>query len=241
MIDGSSLRPTLGALALVACLSACTDRERFESELGQKVAEHLCSIQADCNCDADRLIANCEAEVEQEVGLNEREAIGRGLVFDPECLEVFLANIDALGSCARITEWRSELCAVYYGVADVGDPCGYYEFYPPMTDCRPGLDCRQGACRNLENPTILEIGEICSDTKGGVPSGFLGECAEGLACDSRDTRTCIPYSPTPLLPWSRLVVSAQNSICAREGPTVALQRVLMMSARRHPESALPLL
>jgi len=197
MIDGSSLRPALGALALIAiaCLNACSDRERFESELGREVAEHLCSIQADCDCDADRLIPECDAEVEREVGRNESEAIRRGLVFDPECLEAFLENIDALGSCERVTEWQSESCAVYHGAADVGDPCSYYEFYPPMTDCRPGLYCREGVCLNLQNPTALEKGDICYDPQGITPSGYLGQCIDGLACDSRDTRTCIPYSP----------------------------------------------
>jgi len=199
MIDGSSLRPALGALALIAiaCLNACSDRERFESELGRKVAEHLCSIQADCDCDADRLIADCEAEVEREVGLNEREAISRGLVFDPDCLQLFLESIDELSSCGTSLEGDATNCFVYFGSADVGDSCQIYELYPMMTDCRPGLDCRLGACRDLENPTILGVGEICSDTKGIVPSGFLGECAEGLACDSLDTLRCISYTPIP--------------------------------------------
>ncbi|MCA9650632.1 MAG: hypothetical protein KC501_12025, partial [Myxococcales bacterium] len=50
------------------------------------------------------------------------------------------------------------------------------------------------------DPIILQEGEACSDTQGVVPTGCLGECAEGLTCDSRQTQTCIPYEPPPLVP-----------------------------------------
>jgi len=101
---------------------------------------------------------------------------------------------------ARGIAWASSSCSVYAGSAEVDEPCTYYELYPPMTDCRPGLTCREGACRDLVDPRPLHQGEICSETQSVVPTGFLGQCTSGLRCDSSDTRACVPDASVPPVP-----------------------------------------
>ena len=119
-----------GLVAVIVCLAACSDRHQFDSEVGQRVAEHLCSIQHNCDCEQDRLIENCESTVEQEIARHERRAVERGLEFDTECFEAFLSRIDETASCVRLDDWFSPLgCSVYSGTADVGDPCEHYEIY----------------------------------------------------------------------------------------------------------------
>ncbi|MEX1366491.1 MAG: hypothetical protein AB1Z98_25430 [Nannocystaceae bacterium] len=188
-------RPWMAVVAVG--LGACHERPSLHSEVGERVAEALCTIQDTCGCETERLIPSCEREVEREIGRNERRAIDAGLVLDEHCLELFMENIAALGSCAPTIEWSSAQCSVYHGDERAGESCTYYELYPLMTNCRQGLACRDGVCRDLGAPATLQEGEVCSETPGGVPSGLLGECAEGLVCDSQDTRTCVPQQVVP--------------------------------------------
>ena len=69
-----------------------------------------------------------------------------------------------------------------------------------MTNCRQGLECLSGACRDIDNLPTLQEGELCSDSQGNVPTGFLGTCNVGLVCDSNDTQTCIEAEPITLVP-----------------------------------------
>ena len=185
--------------AILACIGSCSARQQSGSEVGRQVAEHLCPVQRGCDCDERLLIEDCEATVEREIARHEHEAIESGLVFDAECLDAFLAHIDEIASCISIDQWSSppspQECSVYSGTVEIGGPCTNYEFYPPMTDCQQGLVCQGGKCRNVNEPEILQEGEPCQE--GWVS---LGECAEGLACDTLDTDTCILYEPLPMFP-----------------------------------------
>ncbi len=203
-MNGDDRCLAVGISAVVAFLAACTDRVDVSSGVGRQVAERLCPIQSNCSCDEyfddHQEISRCEAEVEQEIGQHERQALDRGLVLSSDCLAVFLDEIDGSSACGSGPPWQTESCPVYSGTAEVGEPCQIYEFFPVMTDCRPGLACREGLCRNVESPPILDEGEICSETQSILPSGFLGMCREGLICDSNDTRRCITYVEPPRIP-----------------------------------------
>lgn len=197
MLGSHPARPWLVSLA---CLGACTRTPPKHSEVAEQVTEHLCSIQEDCGCDPQLLIPSCERELTREITHNEQRALDAGLTLDEACLRTFLANIDALSTCEPTPSGSTTECSVYYGTAQVGEPCVFYELLPPMTDCQQGLECRVGACRDLDDLPTLQEGEICSDSQSGVPTGFLGECAAGLVCDSRDTRTCVPADPPMPVP-----------------------------------------
>ncbi len=191
--------------AVAASLSgACTDRTGVSSEVGRQVAERLCPVQSNCSCgehfDDYQPFPRCEDELEHEIGQHEREALDHGLEFSAECLAMFLDDIDRFSACGSEIAWRPEACPVYSGAADVGEACELFEFFPVMTNCRPGLVCRQGFCHNIDSPPLLDEGEICSEMQGNVPSGFLGMCREGLFCDSRDTLRCMPYIDSPKEP-----------------------------------------
>jgi len=191
------LAPAL--ITLAVSLPACTERPTLDSDVGRQIADHLCPIQDGCDCDPDHLIPSCDTEVEREFARRERVALEHGLELDPTCLASFLDGIDSIAACERLNGALPD-CAVYVGDADVGDACTYYGFLPMMTDCRAGLDCNQGLCRDLVNPTILHEGERCAESLDDPPSGALGKCAEGLQCDFRDTLTCVPRAPIPIIP-----------------------------------------
>lgn len=200
MRSSNVLWPACPALVSALWLCACVRPPAHQSEIAEQVAERLCSTQNDCGCDPEVIIPSCAHEVEGEITRNERRALEAGLILDELCLETYLANLETLDTCEATLSWSVDDCSVYYGTAGVGDSCLFYELFPPMTNCRQGLECRLGECRDLDNLPILQEGEICSDDQGNVPSGFLGECAAGLVCDSRDTRTCIPAAPTQPIP-----------------------------------------
>lgn len=184
---------------LSASVSACAERIQLDSEVGGMLAEHLCPIQAECDCAEDLLIVDCEDEVEREVARSEQAVIDRGLKVDSECLEAFLHRIDALASCGPLREHLSEplACFVYAGAAEVGDACRVYEVFPPMSDCRQGLRCRDGTCFDPYDIPILQEGETCwvPSSTPNMQTGFLGECAEGLECDWRGI--CNAVDPAP--------------------------------------------
>jgi len=189
------MSPTIARSALFLLSSftilACTRAPTTHSELAQQFAERLCPIQDSCDCDPAVLIPSCEQEVIGELTTNERRALDAGLMLDEACLEAFLSGFESLDSCEPNRQRSTADCPVYYGTADVGDPCIVYEVYPWMTDCRQGLECRLGACRDLVNPLPLELGDLCSASQSVVSTGFLGECISGLRCDSYGTQTCV--------------------------------------------------
>jgi len=170
---------------------ACTDRTRPHDDHGRRLAQHLCPIQATCDCGEELLIPGCEARVEREYAASERTAIEAGLELDEACFEQALEDLDRLAACDRPSN-SGTLCPVYTAHAEVGEACENHDFVPWMTECRAGLSCLQGTCRDLENPQLLYEGEVCS--------ADLGVCAEGLICDSDDTRTCIPSPYWPPVP-----------------------------------------
>jgi len=196
------MSPTIARSALLLLSSftilACTRAPTTHSELARQFAERLCPVQDSCDCDPAVLIPDCEQEVIGELTTNERRALDAGLMLDEACLEAFLFDLETLDSCEPNKLWSSADCSVYYGTAEIGDPCRFYEFYPSMNDCRQGLVCRLGACRDLENPLPLELGELCSASQSVVPTGFLGECISGLRCDSYGTQTCVVDDPPPV-------------------------------------------
>ncbi|MCX4240861.1 hypothetical protein [Paraliomyxa miuraensis] len=192
------IAPSLAVLlGLVAGLS-CSDRARLQSDVGRQIALHLCSIQTECGCTEEQLIPDCEAWIEREVAENERKAIAHGFELDEDCLQQLLDGIDEFATCGVPAGWGT-MCPVYGRGAVAGESCETFDYLPLMTDCLPGLRCVEGVCRDPYHP-ILGAGEICSDTQSSVPTGWLGRCDEGLQCDSRNTRTCIPYMPPTPIP-----------------------------------------
>jgi hypothetical protein len=184
--------------SLAALASACTDRTQPSSEVGRRLAEHLCPIQATCGCDEELLIPSCEARVEREFIASEREALAAGLDFDESCVDFTLAAIDSLATCGRPSLGPS--CPVYTAHAEVGEACEIIDHVPVISHCRAGLTCIQGKCKDLDNPHLLYEGEVCSETQANLPTGDLGRCVEGLTCDSNDTRTCVPSLYWPPVP-----------------------------------------
>ncbi|MCX4240860.1 hypothetical protein [Paraliomyxa miuraensis] len=195
------IAPSLAVLLGLVASLACSDRTQLHSDVGQQIALQLCSIQTECGCAEEHLIPDCEAWVEHEIAETERKAIAHGLELDEDCLHLLLDGIDALATCGVHSPWGWELrCPVYGRNAAAGETCEMFDYLPLMTDCLPGLRCVEGVCRDPDHP-ILGEGEICSDTQSSIPTGWLGRCAEGLMCDSRNTRTCVPQSPpSPRIP-----------------------------------------
>ena len=183
--------------ASILGLASCTDRTETHSDAGRDFARHLCTIQNGCNCDDETLIPSCENRVEREFAESERKAVRGGLNFDPECMEEFLQDIDGLQDCGLEYFDDEPPCPVYHADADVDDPCEVYDAMPRMNDCRVGLVCIQGTCRDPENPAILPQGAMCTTVAGPVPTPYLGTCDAGLQCDTLDTLTCIPATSDP--------------------------------------------
>lgn len=189
-------------LVLLACTAACSDRTEPHSELGRQLALHLCPIQADCGCDEELIIPDCEARVEREMLETEREALAAGLVLDEACFQDnTLPFIDGLITCDRPPISPGSLCPVYTAHADVGEPCEMIDYLPSMTQCRAGLNCIHGTCRDLANPHLLYEGEACADVGLHPSTGAPPECAgEALVCDRDGTGTCVPSPYWPQVP-----------------------------------------
>jgi len=195
-------RTTIFAM-FVLDLAACSVRTQHHSEAGREFAQRLCAIQNNCNCvedfqiTEDIIIPDCETRVEREFAESEQRALDAGLVYDPECMEVFLEKIDALGDCG-LNGLHYGPCVVYGGNREEGEPCEVFDVYPLMSSCRAGLGCADGICKDSALP-ILPLGAICSTEQADLPTGSLGRCDEGLLCDSLYTRRCEPtmYDPAP--------------------------------------------
>ena len=184
--------PSFRSLLLLACASACTERTPPHSELGHEFAAHFCPVHDQCGCEEEipTPIPSCEARVEQEFLASERRALAAGLELDPACFADVLDDIERYEACGH--PGSGPYCPVYTAHAEEAQSCEIYDFFPWMTDCRAGLRCIQGFCRNIDDPVILHEGEICSDTQADRPTGWLGTCDDDLNCDSEDTRTCVP-------------------------------------------------
>ncbi len=210
------------ALAFLAVLApSCTDRARPDSEMGSRLAEHVCSIQANCGCDEELIIPDCDMRVVREFLAMERRALDAGLELDETCFEKNLEFIDSLAGCGRPPPDPGSSCPAYTAHAEVGEACKIYDFVPWVTECRAGLYCIQDTCHDLVNPHLLYEGEICSETQGAHPSGDLGECAEGLDCDSTATRTCVPSHDWPPVPTGAVCTAlncVDESYCRTEDP-----------------------
>lgn len=183
---------------LVLCCAACSARPESRSEAGRAFAARLCAVQNECGCPDHVIIPDCEDQIEHEFAESERKALSAGLVYDPACMELFLERIDMLGACeAREGDSYGLSCPVYGNGNDEGEACEAFDLIPEMYGCRVGLECIQGVCRDLENPTILPLGAVCAIEQSVLPTRWLGTCDDGLQCDSLDTRTCIPSSSNP--------------------------------------------
>jgi hypothetical protein len=216
-----SLRSLLLPL-LLACASACTDRTHPHSELGHDFAAHFCPVHDQCGCEEEipTPIPSCETRVEQEFLASERRALAAGLELDPACFADVLDDIETFTACGRPS--GGPYCPVYTAHADEGASCEIYDFWPWMTDCRAGLRCVQGFCRNIDDPIILHEGEICSDTQADRATGWLGRCADGFVCDSEDTRTCVPNPYWPPVPTGGVCttpfICMDESYCHTDDP-----------------------
>jgi hypothetical protein len=213
-----SFRPLL--VLFLACAPACADRTEPRSALGRQLALHLCPVHDQCGCEQDLLIPDCEARVERELLATERRALGAGLELDESCIADILDDIDTLAACDRPSVGPP--CPVYTAHAEVGEACEVFDFLPWMSQCRAGLKCVQGTCRELDYPYILREGELCSDTQADDATGDLGQCAEGLVCDSSGMRTCVPSPYWPPVPTGGQCTSPisciDDSYCRAEDP-----------------------
>ena len=231
------MRPPIAfVLACLAVLApSCTDRTRPQSDLGRRLAERLCPIQSTCECE-EELIPDCEARVMREFLATEQRALDAGLELDEACFEEHLELIDTSAACTPPIPDPGSYCPVYTAHAEVGEPCEIYDFFPWVSECRAGLQCHQGSCRDRVDPHILHENEICSETQASPPTGNLGECAEGYYCDSDDTRTCLPSpywppvptgevcaSPTPCVPES-YCRTAEPDIPSEDNPGICTPR-----------------
>jgi hypothetical protein len=176
-------------------------------------------VQNECNCAEDLLIPDCEERVEREFAENERKAVAAGLVYDSACMEDLLGRIDELGICERSYPDFGPLCAVYGADNDVGEPCEIFDLFPMMYGCRLDLTCIDGACAEI--PPRLPQGAICSEDQSFVPTGDLGQCDQGLQCDSLDTRTCVPVPTIPHAPLGEECTTyfgcVDDNICRPQG------------------------
>lgn len=206
---------------LILGIASCTARTQSLSEAGQELAVRLCAIQDQCGCSSNVLIPDCEESVEREFEENEREALSAGLVYDESCMEDFLERVDALGSCGTTFGAPARECFVYGADAEVGEPCGIFDGFPLMSSCRLGLSCIDGACMDFLNRPRLPEGAICSEDQSLRPTGDLGDCDEGLQCDSIETRTCIPVPVIPRAPLGEACTiwfgCVDDNICRPQG------------------------
>jgi hypothetical protein len=207
--------------ALVLGIASCSVRTQTQSEAGHEFAVRLCAIQNDCGCPSEVLIPDCEARVEREFAENERRARNAGLVYDSSCMQEFLERVDALGTCETMYTEPASHCFVYGADADVGEPCGIFDVFPVMYSCRFGLSCIDGVCTDFVNRPRLPEGAVCSEDQHIVPTGDLGDCDDGLQCDSIDTRTCIPVPVSPKVPLGEECTSyfgcEDRGICRPQG------------------------
>jgi hypothetical protein len=90
-----------------------------------------------------------------------------------------------------------DICFLYHGDMTAGQACSYYAGGGFYSNCAQGLICNGTKCVNPckvddpfdQNPEeTLGNGETCRGSDGLI----LGECAEGLYCDSGYTDTCRP-------------------------------------------------
>jgi hypothetical protein len=227
------------AIAFLAVLApSCTDRVRPSSELGRRFAERLCPIQDTCGCEEELIIPDCEARVAREFLATERRALDAGLELDEACFEENLEHIDALAACTRPAPDPGGLCPVYTAHAEVGGACEIYDFLPWVSECRAGLYCDDGFCRDLINPHLLYEGEICSGTQADRPTTDLGECAEGLYCDSDETRTCLPSPLWPPVPTGGVCTAlncVDESYCHTDDPEGPSEEIPGICTVRTPE------
>lgn len=187
--------------SLVVGIASCGVRTPTpHGEVGREVALRVCALQDQCDCSAGALISDCQERVEREFAEDERKALDAGLVFSRSCLDGWLEWLDALGTCERSYPEHEPLCPIYGNDHDVGEACELFDVSPMMYGCRPDLSCIDGSCTDFANRPRLPEGAICSVDQHIVPTGDLGECAEGLQCDSADTRTCIRVPASPKAP-----------------------------------------
>lgn len=207
--------------ALLLGIASCSDRTRTNIEAGREFALRLCAAQNECNCAEDLLIPNCEDRVEREFTENAHKALSAGLVYNSACMEDLLERIDMFATCETDYPHFGPLCPVYGADDDVGEPCQIFDVFPAMYNCRFGLSCVDGLCAEPDDQPKLPQGAICSEDQSISPTGNLGECDEGLRCDSVDTRTCVPITLIPQAPlggecteYSRCV---DDNICRPQG------------------------
>ncbi len=186
-----------GIPLLIAC--ACGPAAPAGSEVAVSYAQHFCTVQTECACEHDHVIPDCVDTVAREVTRMEDEALASGMRLDEGCLATILDRVDWFATCERYERFDEAppTCPIYTADREVGDPCTRRGFHPPISECRAGLDCRGGFCRDLDAPQILQLGERCSDSVSLVPTGFLGVCADGLRCDSFGTTKC-EVAPLPV-------------------------------------------
>ncbi len=184
----------LAGVLLASC--GCAVRDLPDLVVAPQVAEQICAVQSMCDCDQELLIPDCESTVEDDIGRREAQAIEAGFEFHQDCLDKILAQLPQLAECGSVGGGvpPAEFCPAYSGTAEVGAACFFYEFFPPMTNCRRGLECDSGICREPSAYVPKEpiaIGETCQDD---IPCEFGSHCRLDEN-DSDESGVCTENTP----------------------------------------------
>lgn len=141
-------------------------------------------------------------------------------------LRVFLACTSA---CVDRTHPHSDLGhQLALHLCPVHDQCGC-EAELLIPDCEARVERELVATERRALEAGLELDQ----------AGFLGECAEGLLCDSDDTRTCVPSPYWPLVPTGGACTSpiscVNESYCHTDDPEGPSEEVPGICTVRTPE------
>ncbi len=232
------------SLLLLLLTGGCKDdgpRVVPEEKAAETSAETECRLLFGCECDhlvyADE--ADCVESRKAEYNSLHNPILQMGLTYDGECLAFQLDALQDLGcalpdSSGEATEETCmTFCSVYHGAAQLGETCSFYSIDQTYSDCDQGLICYASKC---EDPCEV-IDEGAADLKLGMgepcQDGFevLGECDEGLACDSGGSDTCIelPGEGAPCLNdecadgfWCQTVITESTCVAQfTDGETCA--------------------
>lgn len=173
-------RPGLLAVTLLLSLAGCGETK--------DPAQAACDLHFSCDCsptnfpDVETCVADVNALLARIDDADKAFASANGLVFDQECVDRERKVPDDL-SCDYEQPESSKCvaCAKIHGDQPLGAGCTEKDGY---SNCARDLDCSDGVC--LDPCQRLKAGDNC------VGGASLARCADGLFCDSDNTKQCQP-------------------------------------------------
>lgn len=147
-----------------------------EDELVPAVADSICDLLVQCDCETSVSADNCHMLLEATLAGTLMPPEDAGLRYDAACGGRALGVYDRLG-CGTVDDLAMQdgggeecaPCKVYHGTKQVGDACmAYGQLF--HDDCAQGLVCDHMVCR--DPCVVAQEGEECQS------SG----CVEGLIC-----------------------------------------------------------